>query len=100
MTPLMQSNSPRPGASPNPERFSQRQMVWIKTPRMEAWACFACAWSFQPSGPPVGDSLDEMMRNYELRRETEFASHVCAMRPKTVGTRNASTHSLQAGNRI
>jgi hypothetical protein len=63
-------------------------MVWIKTPRMEAWACFACAWAFRPSGPPVGNSLEEMMQNYELQRDNEFKSHDCAQCPKTGATRD------------
>ena len=83
MTPLLQRYSPEPGERANPARFSRRQMVWIKTPRMEAWTCFACGWAFRPSGPPEGNSLDEMMRNYELQRDKEYASHVCAMCPRT-----------------
>ena len=96
MTPMVQSNSPRPGTIPNPGRFSQRRMVWIKTPRMEAWACCACAWAFQPSGPPVGDSLEEMMRNYELHRDAEYASHICEMCPKGV-ERSKRLHDFMPG---
>jgi hypothetical protein len=33
---------------------------------------------FKPSGAPEGKSFDEMMRNFELRRDKEFISHVCA----------------------
>jgi hypothetical protein len=77
-----------------------RQMVWIETQRMEAWTCVACAWAFRPSGPPVGNSLEEMMRNYELQRDKEYASHVCAMCPGTRDAQDASTFSRQAGDRI
>jgi hypothetical protein len=59
-----------------------RQMVWTKTPQMEAWTCFACSWAFQPFGPPRGNSLQEMMTNYELQRDKEYASHVCREFPK------------------
>ena len=100
MTSMMERNLPRQGESANPERFSRRKMVWTKTPRMEAWTCCACGWAFRPSGPPVGDSLEEMMLNYELQRDAEYASHVCAMCPKTRSARIACTFSKQADNRI
>jgi hypothetical protein len=41
----------------------------------EGWGCSDCAWVFNPSGPPVGRSLDEMKRNYEMKLSEEFASH-------------------------
>jgi rubredoxin len=59
-----------------------RRMVWIKTTRIEAWTCSECAWTFNPSGPPRGDSLEEMKRNYERQRDNEYASHVCAEHPR------------------
>jgi hypothetical protein len=34
------------------------------------------------SGPPVGDTLEEMKRNYERQRDEEFKAHVCAKHPK------------------
>ncbi len=43
--------------------------------------CSECAWVFNPSGPPTGNSFDEMMRNFELQRDREFSSHVCADHP-------------------
>jgi hypothetical protein len=30
----------------------------------------------------AGESLDEMMRNFELQRDKEFASHVCGDHPE------------------
>ncbi len=59
-----------------------RQIVWIKTARMMAWACSECAWTFNPSGPPNGNSLEEMKENYERQRDKEYASHVCAEHPR------------------
>ena len=78
----LNGNSLQSGERTNPSRLASRQMVWSKTPQMEAWTCFACAWVFIPSGPPLGDSLDEMMLNYELLRDTEYACHVCARHPR------------------
>jgi hypothetical protein len=86
MTSMMERNLPRTVESANPARFSRRRMVWTKTPSMEAWTCFACSWAFRPSGPPVGDSLDEMMLNYELQRDAEYASHVCSAHPRVKST--------------
>jgi hypothetical protein len=59
-----------------------RQIVWMKTARMMAWACSECAWTFSPSGPPRGSSLEEMKQNYERQRDSEYASHVCADHPR------------------
>jgi hypothetical protein len=37
---------------------------------------------FNPSGPPEGHSLQEMMENYERLRDKGFAGHICAEHPK------------------
>jgi hypothetical protein len=37
-----------------------------------------------PAGALTGTSFDEMMRNFELQREKEFTSHVCADHSKGV----------------
>ena len=76
-----------------------RQMVWIKTPRMEAWALFGCAWAFSPSGPPLGNSLDEMMLNYELQRDKEYASHVCAEHSRAKSAQDDSKSSRRFDDR-
>jgi hypothetical protein len=46
--------------------------------RFRGFACSECAWVFNPSGPLTGNSFDEMMRNFELQRDRDFSSHVCA----------------------
>jgi hypothetical protein len=38
----------------------------------------------QTSGPPSGDSFDEIMRNFELQRCKEFSSHVCVDHPRNI----------------
>jgi hypothetical protein len=40
--------------------------------------CSECAWVFNPSGPPVGNSLDEMIGNFQIQLAKEFALHACA----------------------
>jgi hypothetical protein len=56
----------------------RRKLVWIEEQRFIGWGCSECAWLFNPSGSPIGKSLDEMIQNYEEWREKEFAVHVCA----------------------
>ena len=60
-----------------------RKLVWIEQKRFRGFGCSECAWRFNSSGPPTGTSFDEMMRNFELQRDREFASHVCTDHPNT-----------------
>jgi hypothetical protein len=60
----------------------RRRQVWVERQNFQGWACTECAWVFSASGPPVGNSLEEMKQNYEQRRDKEFASHVCAQHPR------------------
>jgi|SRR5271157_4852829 len=55
-----------------------RKVVWIEEERFRGFGCSECGWRFRPSGAPTGASFDEMMRNFELQRDKEFTSHVCA----------------------
>jgi rubredoxin len=60
----------------------RRKLVWAIRQNFQGWACSECAWVFNPLGPPVGESIDEMKIHYEQRRDKEFTSHVCVERPK------------------
>jgi hypothetical protein len=44
------------------------------------------AWRFRPSIALTGTSFDEMVRNFELQRDKEFALHVCADHPRGKNT--------------
>ena len=55
-----------------------RNPVWIEEKRFRGIGCSECSWVFNPSSAPTGNSFDEMMRNFELQRDKEFALHVCA----------------------
>jgi hypothetical protein len=55
-----------------------REVIWIQEPHFVGWGCSECAWVFKPSGPPIGDSLQEMKENYVRLRDEESAAHVCA----------------------
>jgi hypothetical protein len=60
---------------------ARRKLIWIEKSRFRGFGCSACAWVFKTSGAPTGNSFDEMMRNFELQRDSEFTSHICAEHP-------------------
>ena len=57
---------------------TRRKLVWVETLNFQGWACTECAWAFNPLGPVVNESIDEMKMSYERQRDKEFASHICA----------------------
>jgi hypothetical protein len=59
-----------------------RKLVWIEQKRFRGFGCSGCNWRFVPTGAPIGPSFDEMMHNFELQRDKEFALHVCADHPR------------------
>jgi len=60
----------------------RRKLVWVERQDFQGWACTECAWAFNPLGPVVGTSIDEMKALYEQQRDKEFAVHVCAAHPR------------------
>jgi hypothetical protein len=66
----------------DPEIRMLRRLVWIEEKRFRGFGCSECAWVFNASGSPTGNSFDEMMRNFESQRDAEFSSHVCADHPR------------------
>jgi hypothetical protein len=65
----------------------RRKLIWVERPNFHGWACSECAWEFNSARPPIGESLEEMQRHYEQRRDKEFASHVCAEHITPRGTK-------------
>jgi rubredoxin len=65
-----------------------RKLVWVERQNFQGWACTECAWVFNPTGPVVGKSIEEMKEHYEEQRDKEFVSHDCAAHPRT--TKNPS----------
>jgi rubredoxin len=55
-----------------------RKLVWVEGREFEGQGCSECSWVFNPSCPPVGDSLEAMKRNFQAQLSDEFASHDCA----------------------
>ena len=75
------------------KRRMPRRLVWIDEKRFRGFGCSECAWVFNPSGSPTGNSLNEMMRNFELQRDKEFTSHVCAKSEMGISCNNYSSLS-------
>jgi hypothetical protein len=59
-----------------------RKLVWIENQNFQGFGCSECKWVFVSSGALIGESLDEMKRNYEAQRDREFAAHVCVQYPR------------------
>jgi len=68
-------------------RGMNRKLIWIEQKRFRGFGCSECAWVFNASGAPAGKTFDEMMQNFELRRDQEFTLHVCADYPKAKSTK-------------
>jgi hypothetical protein len=66
----------------HPKMAPPRELVWIEETHFLGWGCSDCAWLFNPSGSPVGDSIREMKENYLRLRDEECAAHVCAEHPR------------------
>lgn len=60
-----------------------RKLIWIEEQHFRGFGCSECAWKFLSPGAPTGTSFDEMMRTFELQRDREFTSHLCADQPRT-----------------
>lgn len=65
-----------------------RQLVWIEQQSFRGFGCSECGWRFKSSGALIGTTFDEMMRNFEVQRDKEFISHVCADHSKSNLTRS------------
>ena len=53
----------------------RREMAWVRSDRL--WAGLAQnAHGLNPSGAPIGKSLEEMKRQFEFQRDKAIAGHV------------------------
>lgn len=73
----------------NAERQLPRKLIWVEKERFRGFACSECSWRFDSSAAPTGKSFEEMMGNFELQRDKEFTSHVCADHPRTMGAKRS-----------
>ena len=60
------------------QESSSCKVTWIEGPDFAGWGCSECTWVFHPSGPPIGTTLEEMKRNFQMQLSEQFASHDCA----------------------
>ena len=68
---------------PNCRSFTTNpELVWVEEQRSTGWACSGCAWQFNPSTFPAGNTLGEIKQNYEWQRDKDFESHVGVEHPK------------------
>jgi hypothetical protein len=72
----------------DPKTRLPRRLVWIEQKRFRGFGCSECAWVFNASGSPTGNSFDEMMWNFEPQRDTEFSSNVCADHPRNTSAKS------------
>jgi hypothetical protein len=59
-----------------------RRMVLARSLLTESWGCSDCAWVFKATGPPEGNSIEEMKENYQKHRDQDFRIHICAKYPR------------------
>jgi hypothetical protein len=59
-----------------------RKLIRIANQNFQGFGCSECDWMFKTSSALVGESLDEMKRNYEAQRDKEFAAHLCVKHPR------------------
>src|SRR4029077_7153792 len=64
------------------EAATRRKLVWIERPLFRGFGCSECRWRFKPADALTDISFNDMMRNFELQRDKEFTSHVCAYHSK------------------
>jgi hypothetical protein len=66
-----------------------RKLAWVDEWRFCGFACSECSWRFDSPATPTGKAFDEIMRNFELQRDKEFTSHVCADHPRAMGAKRS-----------
>jgi hypothetical protein len=59
-----------------------RKLVWIKNQNFQGFGCSECQWVFNPTGPLVGKTFDQLKQAYEEERDKEFVAHACAKFPR------------------
>jgi hypothetical protein len=62
---------------------SDRELVWIEEQWLAGWGCSECAWVFNASGWPLGNTLQDVTRNFQIQLSEGFASHDCSGHPRT-----------------
>ena len=55
-----------------------RKLVWIEQQRFRGFGCSECGWRLKPTETLAGPSFNEMMRNFELQRDTPARTNIKA----------------------
>jgi hypothetical protein len=74
------------------QETSYAKLIKVEGKMFSGWGCAECAWLFQPVGPPIGTSLDEMREHFKAELLKEFLSHAC--NPIRAKAANASSRKL------
>jgi rubredoxin len=61
------------------------KLVWVEGESFAGWGCAECGWTFNPSEPPIGESLDEVKEHFQAQLSKQFLSHSCASRSRARG---------------
>jgi len=79
------------------QECSCREVVSFEGQSVAGWGCSECAWVFNPSGPPIGKTLEEMKRNFQMRLSEEFVHHDCAehLRVKAAASAGGSRPAIR-----
>jgi len=85
----LQHSFSEPGAQQQRFHINRQPSSGREEERFRGFACSECSWRLDSSVAPTGKSFDEMMRNFELQRDKEFASHVCVGHTKTAGSKHS-----------
>jgi hypothetical protein len=62
---------------------SSRKLIWVERSSVRGNGCSECAWVFGASGWPIGDTVEQMLRNFHSQLSKEFASHLCTNHSRT-----------------
>jgi rubredoxin len=67
------------------------KLIWTEGQNFAGWGCAKCGWVFNPAGPAVGNSIDEMKEHFRTQLSQKFASHSCPDHPRGKAANTGST---------
>ena len=77
---------------------THRTLTWIREAHFHGPSCSRCMWLFRPSGPPTGNSLQQMKENYMRLCNEEFATHDCAQHPRAAKIKVSTSQFSRSQN--
>lgn len=58
--------------------MASRKLQLVERADFAGWACSGCGWVFNIPTGIKSESLDDLIREIEARRDAAFAAHACA----------------------